>query len=301
VRLYDRLFRVEQPDAEGDFLQALNPDSLSVAASARVEPALLEAGAGTRWQFLRQGCFFADPVDSRPGAPVFNRTITLKDGWAAKAAPRADARAARARKPAEASAPVAPQRSRGDARATLHAANPDAAARFERYRGAHGLAEAEADLLAGDAVAARYFDAAVAEHPAPRSVARWLLNDLAGLARDAGLDSLPLAGAAFGRFVALVDSGRLTPAAGKTLLADLVARGGDPEERMKALRLEKLEDRGAIEAAVAAALEQHAREVERYRGGEKKLFGVLLGAAMRATQGAAEPAVVRKLLEERLG
>ena len=82
VRLYDRLFAVEQPDAEADFLSALNPDSLVRAAGARIEPALASAEPGTRWQFLRQGYFFADPVDSRPGAPVFNRTLTLRDTWA---------------------------------------------------------------------------------------------------------------------------------------------------------------------------------------------------------------------------
>ena len=70
---------------------------------------------------------------------------------------------------------------------------------------------------------------------------------------------------------------------------------------MKALGLEKVEDRGAVEAAVAKVLAAHAREVERYRAGEKKLFGVLVGAAMKETGGAADAALVRKLLEEKLG
>jgi glutaminyl-tRNA synthetase len=86
VRLYDRLFTVEQPDAEGSFLDVMNPSSLSAAPGARVEPALRDAAPGTHWQFLRQGYFFVDPVDSSPGAPVFNRTLTLKDTWAARAA-----------------------------------------------------------------------------------------------------------------------------------------------------------------------------------------------------------------------
>ncbi|HQR29235.1 MAG TPA: glutamine--tRNA ligase/YqeY domain fusion protein, partial [Anaeromyxobacteraceae bacterium] len=86
VRLYDRLFTVEQPDAAGNFLDVLNPDSLAVASGARVEPALREAAPGTWWQFLRTGYFFVDPVDSRHGAPVFNRTMTLKDTWSARTA-----------------------------------------------------------------------------------------------------------------------------------------------------------------------------------------------------------------------
>jgi glutaminyl-tRNA synthetase len=85
VRLYDRLFTAEQPDAAEDFLSVLNPASLEVAAAARLEPALAEAKPGDRFQFLRLGYFFADPADSRAGAPVFNRTITLKDTWAKEA------------------------------------------------------------------------------------------------------------------------------------------------------------------------------------------------------------------------
>jgi glutaminyl-tRNA synthetase len=112
---------------------------------------------------------------------------------------------------------------------------------------------------------------------------------------------LPLAAAAFGRFVTLVDSGRATPAAGKALLASLVEREGDPGARLRELGLEKVEDRASVEAAVARALTAQAAEVARYKAGEKKLFGVLLGAALRETQGAADAALVRELLQERLG
>ena len=83
VRLYDRLFTVEQPDAHEtkDFKEFLNPGSLAVA-KALVEPALANAEPGEAFQFERVGYFVADAVDSRPGAPVFNRTVTLKDAWA---------------------------------------------------------------------------------------------------------------------------------------------------------------------------------------------------------------------------
>ena len=128
-----------------------------------------------------------------------------------------------------------------------------------------------------------------------------LVNDLPGLSRGSSLDALPLGGAAFGRFVALVDAGRVTAAAAKALLADLVWSGGEPEARMKALGLEKVEDRGAIEAAVSKVIGARKAEADRYRAGEKKLLGVLLGASMRETQGAADPALVRQVLLERLG
>ena len=82
VRLYDRLFRSEDPAADNhDPIDDLNPASLERITGARVEPALASPQTGARFQFERLGYFCVDP-DSRPGAPVFNRTVTLKDTWA---------------------------------------------------------------------------------------------------------------------------------------------------------------------------------------------------------------------------
>jgi glutaminyl-tRNA synthetase len=82
VRLYDRLFTSEDPAAGGrDPLDDLNPASLEVLTNCKAEPSLATAPVGARFQFERQGYFCVDP-DSRPGAPVFNRTVTLKDTWA---------------------------------------------------------------------------------------------------------------------------------------------------------------------------------------------------------------------------
>ncbi|MQA66571.1 MAG: glutamine--tRNA ligase/YqeY domain fusion protein [Alphaproteobacteria bacterium] len=81
VRLYDHLFRSPDPDAGGDWLADLNPDSVKVLAGAVVEPALAEARVGEVTQFERQGYFCVDP-DSTPGKPVFNRSVGLRDTWA---------------------------------------------------------------------------------------------------------------------------------------------------------------------------------------------------------------------------
>ncbi len=81
VREYDRLFRVEDPtDEEGDFKDYLNPDSLKVV-TGYAEPSLATAGLNDRFQFLRKGYYCLDK-DSTSDKPVFNRTVTLKDGWA---------------------------------------------------------------------------------------------------------------------------------------------------------------------------------------------------------------------------
>ena len=85
VRLYDHLFTAEYPDGteEGaDFKSNLNPDSLQVLTSCRVEPSLAGAPPGSRYQFERLGYFCVDPVDSSDKALVFNRTVPLRDTWA---------------------------------------------------------------------------------------------------------------------------------------------------------------------------------------------------------------------------
>jgi len=81
VRLYDRLFNVEDPEQDGDFLAHLNPHSLEIVPDAKLEPSLATAPPGSRYQFERLGYFCVDK-DSTAERLVFNRTATLKDAWA---------------------------------------------------------------------------------------------------------------------------------------------------------------------------------------------------------------------------
>ena len=82
VRLYDRLFQVEDPSSEeGDFKTYMNPNSLEIIQTAKIEPSLLEAQPGEQFQFIRKGYFTLDNKLSAGGKLVFNRTVTLKDAW----------------------------------------------------------------------------------------------------------------------------------------------------------------------------------------------------------------------------
>ena len=82
VRLYDRLFQVEDPSSEeGDFKSYMNPNSLEIIQAAKIEPSLLEAQPGEQFQFIRKGYFTLDNKLSAAGKLVFNRTVTLKDAW----------------------------------------------------------------------------------------------------------------------------------------------------------------------------------------------------------------------------
>ena len=81
VRLYDRLFKTANPGASGNYLDDINPDAMKTI-TAQLEPSLADARPEERFQFERHGYFVADAKDSRAGAPVFNRAVTLRDSWA---------------------------------------------------------------------------------------------------------------------------------------------------------------------------------------------------------------------------
>jgi glutaminyl-tRNA synthetase len=84
VRLYDRLFTTADPENSGEgksFRDFLNPGSVEILRDCFLEPSLAEVSAGERFQFLRHGYFVADEVDSRPGSPVFNRIVELRDRY----------------------------------------------------------------------------------------------------------------------------------------------------------------------------------------------------------------------------
>ena len=83
VRLYDRLFTIPNPmaDRQREFTEFLNPDSLKTLENCAAEPALGDCSEETNYQFERKGYFILDSADSEPGAPVFNRTVSLRDSW----------------------------------------------------------------------------------------------------------------------------------------------------------------------------------------------------------------------------
>jgi glutaminyl-tRNA synthetase len=306
-RLYDRLFTVEQPDADGDFLPHMNPDALQVL-QGQMEPAAASLPPESHLQLMRIGYFFSDPVDVDPEKPVWNRVIGLRDTWA-KAPGRADGRPDRKKEP-EAKKEVAnrdggskdlsaQKKNRAEWRAEKRAATPELAAAHGRY-GALGLDPDSADLLTDEVDTVGFFDAALRAHPHPQSLARWFLNDLEGLRKGRPVAEIPFDGATFGHFVALLDGGRVTMAAGKQLLAHLAAHGGEPVALIAELGLGKVDDSAAVMAAIDSALAGMPSEVERFRAGEQKLLGVFIGAVLKQMRGSADAGAVRQGLLERL-
>lgn len=296
VRIYDRLFSVANPeeDPEVSFMEHLNPESL-VTVQAVIEPAFADAEPGARFQFERVGYFFVDPKQSTPGAPVFNRVVTLRDAWAraqdtSTSEPRAPRRGAERR--------GGPTRDVAAERAKLLAADPTLRARVDALR-ALELSDEDAMVLASDAATLRFFEETREAGAPPAATGRWLVNELPRARREHP-EGDALTPARFAGLIVLVDEARVTATAGREILGVLLTRGGSAEEIMNARGLERVSDTGALEALVAKVLDAHPEEQARYRAGEQKLIGFLVGRVMRESGGSADAAQVRALLEAQL-
>ncbi len=295
VRIYDRLFTVERPEGgDEDYKTFLNPNSL-VVKRGKAEPSLANAVALDRFQFERTGFFCVDNVDSKPGALVFNRTVALKDGWARQVArtseePKAAARVSAPKVAAAPSAPKAPAELSADAKALIDA---------------HGISVEEARVIAGDAALRTLFEAAVsAPHNGPaKPIAGLVANELQRVVKsgERSVASLPFGAKELAELGALAADGTLNAKLAREVLIELCEKGGSPRAIVAAKGLTQVADAGALEGSIAQVLAQKADVVARYRAGEQKLFGVLVGEVMRATGGKANAKLLNDLLRKQLG
>jgi glutaminyl-tRNA synthetase len=315
VRLYDRLFRVPDPEdvpEGGDFTDHLNPESLVTVSGARIEPSVARDAADTRYQFERNGYFWRDPVDSTPDALVFNRIVTLRDTWGAR---RREAE--RGASPGEArTAAAAPTQSKGtperverpsaparvsELREEVRRAEPELAARMERYQRTLGLSREEADILTGSRRLSDLFEQALSVHGDAGALAAWIVNELPRAAGERAPDDLPFGGRELGRLVALVAEGRVARLAAKEVLSEMVSSGEDPAAIVRKRGLERLAGDDALIPLVESTLAEWPDKVREYRAGKSGLLGFFVGQVVRRTEGRGDPVRVKALLQERLG
>jgi aspartyl-tRNA(Asn)/glutamyl-tRNA(Gln) amidotransferase subunit B len=182
------------------------------------------------------------------------------------------------------------------------------AARAERYRDEIGLGEDTASLLAADPPTAEYFEraAAAAGGVEARVVANWVTGELAAALREAGGEDVAatsrVEAEALAALVAMVTVKKISHAAGKTVLAALVAEGGDPAAIVEREGLASISaDSGELEGIVQAAIDANEKAAEQVRSGNEKAIGAIVGHVMRETKGRADGGEVNRLIKERLG
>jgi glutaminyl-tRNA synthetase len=296
MRLYDRLFRVPDPEAdEREFTDHLNPASLTVVEGL-VEPSVLGDAPETRYQFERLGYFWRDPEDSAPERLVFNRIVPLRDSWTRTESPpgtpaRLPKRAAGRPEPVAGREPDrTPRPARAEPELTL--TQSEALTRLL----AMGVGETEATVIARDARLEAYFREA-ATHADARAIARWVVNEMAAAIR-AGNERVPPSRLA--ALVEMLQTGAITARIAKDVLGEALQIGTDPVELIDRRSLRQVRDTEALEPLVNRLVAEHPDKVKTYRSGKTAIAAFFVGQIMRQTQGRANPQVVQDLVVRKL-
>lgn len=290
VRLYDRLYTVEAPEGVSD----LNPNSLEVIPQAIVEPAVAKAEPGSRFQFERQGFFFVDPVDSKPGAPKFNRIVTLKDSWGKATEPKQAAQPQP--KPVE-KKPAGPKTPKP---AEVRELSPEQQAVSEKLQGQFKLDAEIAQVLAADPGLYGFFEQAIALHNNPQGLGNWIVNDLQRELKDGSLSSLPFGPKEAAELVSLVDDETISTKIAKDVLAELVKNGGSPKAIVESKGWQQISDPTQIETVIDRIMAANPDNVAKAREGKGNVLGFFVGQVLKETGGRANPRLVNELLERKL-
>ncbi|HSH75243.1 MAG TPA: Asp-tRNA(Asn)/Glu-tRNA(Gln) amidotransferase subunit GatB [Longimicrobiales bacterium] len=175
--------------------------------------------------------------------------------------------------------------------------------RRRRFVAEYGLSEYDAEVLTQSRSTADYFETVAAKTAEAKAAANWVMGPAQALMNERREDAstFSVSAESLAEVITLVTEGTISDAAGKTVLAVAAEGGGRPSDIVDARGLRQVRDEARLEAWVAEALADHPDEVARYRGGESRLLGFLVGQVMRRSGGAADPRRVNQLLRSALG
>jgi aspartyl-tRNA(Asn)/glutamyl-tRNA(Gln) amidotransferase subunit B len=175
--------------------------------------------------------------------------------------------------------------------------------RKARYIGDLGLAPADAHFLSSEPDLAAFFDRVAARSGSARASANWVLTELLGRLNEAKLDLArsPVAPEPLGDLVKLIDAGTISGKIAKAVFEEMFATGRSPESIVKQKGLVQITDEEAVAGLVEKVLAENPRQADQYRAGKAATLGWLVGQVMKASGGRANPALVNRILREKLG
>lgn len=171
-------------------------------------------------------------------------------------------------------------------------------AKRQRYRSEFGLSDYDAAILTSERELAEYYERGIALGAPAKELANWMMGEVLRFRKETG--GLTLSVEHLVRLIALVAEGRVNRGTAATVLAAVFASDGDPEAYIRQHGLERVSDESAILRAVEQVMQENPEAVAEVRSGKEKAFDFLMGRAMRMLRGKADPALVRRLLRERL-
>lgn len=282
VRLYDRLYKCEAPEGVED----LNPDSLKIIKDALIEPAVITEKPNERFQFERQGYFYADP-DYTDENPVFNKIVGLKDSWGKK-------------KKAPQNTPK-PQAKKVQIDGEVEPMTEAEQVLFDKYTNELKLNNMVADILARDEKLSSFYEDALADLNSPVSIANIVANDVAKELKDKELSDLKFSASQISELVKMLDDETISSKIAKQVFEEMVKSGENPAKIVEDKGLVQISDPAVIEPIIDEIISKNPENVEKFKAGNNKLLGFFVGQTLKATGGKANPQVVNQLVAKKLG
>lgn len=283
VRLYDRLYSSEIPES----IEDLNPNSLKVITDALIEPAVVNEKPDERFQFERQGYFYADPIDYTDEKPVYNKIVGLKDSWGKKTKVTLQKSQTKEKK----------EQIDGE----VVAMTPEQEKLFDRYKKELKLNSEIANTLARDADLSAFFEMALKVLYSPINLANIITNEVAREIKQSSKDSLKFTPNQIAELIEMVDKATISNKIAKQVFEEMVISGANPKEIVEKRGLLQISDPDHIGRVIDEVIEKNYENLEKFRAGNKKLLGFFVGQVLKATGGKANPKLVNQLLVQKLG
>ena len=177
------------------------------------------------------------------------------------------------------------------------------AAKRKRFIEEHGLREYDAGVLTAARDISEFYEEAARVSGDPRTAANWVMGDLAGALKAAGLEitESPVSAAALGEMLVVLGKGEISGKMAKEIFAKMFETRQGAAEIIEREGLKQISDSGALEEIVAGVIAANPKQVEQYKGGKTTVIGFLVGQVMKASRGQANPQAVNDLLRAKLG
>ncbi len=176
------------------------------------------------------------------------------------------------------------------------------AAKRHRYENEIGLSPYDTRVLTDDRTVGEYFEATLTAGADAKQAANWIMGDITGYLKNEKLtiDQIALKPAELSELICLIQKGTISGKIAKDLLPELLTAGGSPKALVESKGLIQISDTGALEAMIDQVLASYPSELEKYRGGKKKLKGFFVGQVMKHSGGRADPKLTNQLLSKKL-
>jgi len=283
VRLYDRLFQTESPQGVED----INPNSLKVIKNALIEPAVITEKPDIRFQFEREGYFYTDPIDYSDERPIFNKIVSLKDSWAKKSKKRdIKDRPKQKVKRVQIDGEVTPM-------------TPEQQKLFDRYFKELKLNSEVANTLARDRTLSNFFHEALEGFKSPVTIANIVTNEVARELK--GGSKLKFTPKDIAQLAKMLDEEMISTKIAKQVYEEMAKSGQNPIDIVEERGLKQISDPNILLPIIDEVISKNPQNVEKYKNGNRKLFGFFVGQVLKATKGRGNPRIVNRLIKNLLG